>query len=472
MLKKTLIALAVASVATAASAADVTDTASALLSKQGAVNTANVQIGNAASIGDVAGDVLVSLEAEYKADDLLYFDFAGGDVDLAKSVIATDVQLYKDATDAAAGDPATSIGTMVLGLLPSTTKNQLVMRVTSLDYKTPTDPANTTKFGMLVLNGLTFKTTTILSSGKTTLDYRATTSSGVEIDAGKDSVVTIFEAKDQFSASVTKKFNAIIDVNEQRLMFVAPTDTDTKVTDSVTVETKAVAAPTGKVWALPAAATKSDYIVHGDFSFLGKVNDDGTITTTKVTSSADTTPTVYADKIVTSYAGLTANNIVVDISGESATAADKALSPQEFTATTTVSYTDFSTKAGSVVLQDKADAGAWGLNGAIVHVPFMPFRTGYSPIISVSNTSNQAGDIEVLVYHKSDAAWVEPTSYMLTTPAAAEAMTNVTAELQGLGIDGDVAFDVIVNAPSKAIAVSALYYNNGDRAVLETHKRN
>ncbi|WP_108947122.1 hypothetical protein [Shewanella halifaxensis] len=465
MLRKTLIALAVASVATAATAADVTDTASALLSKQGAVNTANVQIGNAA-IGAAAGDVLVSLEAEYKPDDLLYFNFVGGDVDLTKSVITTDVQLYDDAAE------TNQIGTMVLGLLPSSTKNQLVMRVTSLDYNVSNDPLNTTKFGKLVVNGLTFNTTSILSSGKTTLAYRAETASGIEIDAGKNATTVIFEAKDQFAAETVHPMNAIIDVNEQRLKFVSQIDGDSTSTDTVVVETSEVTAPQGKVWALPAAATKSDYVIHGDFSFLGKVNDNGTITTSNVTSSVDAAPKVYADKIVTTYNGLTANVITVDISGETAGVSDKALTPQEFTATTTVSYTDFATKAGSVVLQDKAEAGAWGLNGAIVHVPFMPFRDGYSPIISVSNTSNQDGDIEVLVYHKSDAAWVEPTSYMLNTTAKAEAMTDVTAELKGLGIDGDVAFDVIVNAPSQAIAVNALYFNNGDRAVLETHKRN
>ncbi|WP_394200810.1 hypothetical protein [Shewanella waksmanii] len=463
MLKKTLIALAVASVATTASAADVTDTASALLSKQGAVNTANVQIGNAVSVGDAAGDVLVSLEAEYKPDDLLYFDFVGGDVDLTNSVITTDVQLY-------AADEVTLVGTMVLGLLPSSTKNQLVMRVTSLDYIDPNDAANTTKFGKLIVNGLTFKTTSILSSGKTTLDYRAETSTGIEIDAGKNSATIIFEAKDQFAAAVTHDLDATIDVNEQRLKFVGTGATTYE--DVVTVETTENAAPTGKVWALPATATKSDYVIHGDFSFLGEANDSGIITTSNVTSTADAAPKVYADKIVTTYAGLTANTITIDISGETAGVADKALSPQEFTATTTVSYTDFSTKAGSVILQDKADAGAWGLNGAIVHVPFMPFRDGFSPIVSVSNTSNQDGDIEVLVYAKNDADWVEPQSYMLTTTAIADAMTNITPELQGLGIEGDVAFDVIVNAPKQSIAVSALYFNGGDRAVIETHTRN
>lgn len=465
MLKKTLIALAVASVATAASAADVTDTASALLSKQGAVNTANVQIGNAASVGDAAGDVLVSLEAEYKPDDLLYFDFVGGDVDLTASVITTDVQLF-----AAPADGGALLGTMVLGLLPSSTKNQLVMRVTSLDYINSNDPLNTTKYGKLVVNGLTFKTTSILSSGKTTLDYRAETSTGIEIDAGKDSATIIFEAKDQFAAAVTHDLDATIDVNEQRLKFVGTGVTAYE--DVVTVETTENAAPTGKVWALPATATKSDYVIHGDFSFLGEANDSGIITTSNVTSSADAAPKVYADKIVTTYAGLTANTITIDISGETSGVADKALSPQEFTATTTVAYTDFSSAAGSVILQDKADAGAWGLNGAIIHVPFMPFRDGYSPIVSVSNTSNQDGDIEVLVYAKNDADWVEPTSYMLNTTAIADAMTNITPELQSLGINGDVAFDVIVNAPKQSIAVNALYFNEGDRAVLETHSRN
>jgi hypothetical protein len=148
---------------------------------------------------------------------------------------------------------------------------------------------------------------------------------------------------------------------------------------------------------------------------------------------------------------------------------DTVIPAQSFTAKVTATYKTEAGTDGSQVIYDGA-AGQWELNGALVHVPFMPFRDGYSPIVNVSNTSTQHGDIEVLVYAENNADWVEPMSHMLPVKAKGQSQTNITSALRSLGIEGDVAFDIIVNAPSDAIEVSALYYSNGDRAVMNTVK--
>ncbi|NOH84546.1 hypothetical protein F0249_12045 [Vibrio sp. 03-59-1] len=474
MLKKTLVALAIASVAGSAMAADITTTQYSVLSKQGAQGNDNVTIGqDVTPVTANIEDVIVTLNAEYKIDDLITFDFTGVDIDLAASSLITKVTL--------ANDPDTSLpfGTMTLGLLTSTA-NQLVYRVTSLDY-TQEKPENTTFNGTIELEGLQFEVASLLVSGKGMVTYSAKTSNDFVLDQEVTNATTIFDVKDQFAGDVDHKFDAVIDVNEQRLRFDSLDQTgsahSTSV-DSVELTAEEVAYTYGNniaaQYSLPAEALAQVMTVNGDFSFLGEANETTGLIPTSNVAATFGVPKVYADKIVVEHNALTTNTITVDISGVDAGYADSQLSTQEFTANIDVkydSYLDEKTNQVANVLV-AGDAGEWTLNGAIVHVPFMPFRAGYSPVVTVSNTSSQKGDIEVLVYAKNDAEWAEPVSYMLTTPAKAEAMTNITGELQAQGIDGDVAFDVIVNAPADEIAVSALYYNNGDRAVVETHTRN
>lgn len=474
MLKKSLIALAIASVAGSAFAADITTTQYSVLSKQGAQGNDNVVIGqDVTPVTANISDVIVALDAEYKIDDLITFDFTGVDIDLAASSLLTKVTLaddpqtdsnYVDGADYTSAGDASPYGTMTLGLLTST-KNQLVYRVTSLDY-TKEKPENTTFGGSIELEGLQFEVASLLASGKGVVTYSAKTSNDFVLDQQETNATVLFDVKDQFAGSVEHKFDAVIDVNEQRLRFDSVDQNGLgHLTDKDHVELKAeeVAYTYGNNFAaqysLPATANGQVMTVVGDFSFLGEADETtGIIPTTNVTADYGT-PKVYADRIVVEHGVLTTNSISVDISGSNAGYADTQLSTQEFTANIDVnydSYLDAKTNQIANVLV-KGDAGEWTLNGAIVHVPFMPFRAGYSPVVTVSNTSSQQGDIEVLVYAKNDAEWVEPVSYMLTTPAKAEAMTNITSELQSQGIDGDVAFDVIVNAPADEIAVSALY---------------
>jgi hypothetical protein len=483
MLKKSLVALAIASVAGMASAADITDTEYQILSAQGAVGTENVVVAN---------DVVVKLAAEYKVDDIIKFNFAGVDIDEAASILVTKVLLANDpATGADAKNPDVEdvpFGTMTLGLL-SSDKNSLTYRVTSLDYADE-KPENTTKGGTITLEGLKFEVSSLLTSGSGSVAYSAETSTGIELDKAKTNSTVLFDVKNQFAASVPTKLDAVIDVNEQRLRFEVLSDVPIATDyhqDSVALKAEQIqykdADDANVDFALPATIEGMKATLVGDFSFLGEANaDTGLITTDKVTvddsagAVAEPNPTVkvYADKIVVERvdAALDTVTITIDVAGDEKPGfADKAINTQQFTAEIDVNYETASGKANQVFeAGNKLNAGEWTLNGAVVHVPFMPFRDGYAPIVNVSNTSTQDGDIEVLVYAENNAEWVEPVSYMLPVQAKAQAQTNITGALKSVGIEGDVAFDIIVNAPKDDIEVSALYYNNGDRAVMQTVK--
>lgn len=450
MLKKSLIALAIAAASTSAFAADVTTT-SVVISKQGtSVKNTHAQ------------EVKVKLNAEYKIDDIITLDFTGADLDLTKSIVGAEVKM-KDPADA-----------MVLGIL-DVTANQVVARVTSIDYDSTV--ADTTKEADITFSGLEFKNSTILASSKLSVKYSAKTSTGFTLDSAKGTeeignTATLVTAADEFVGKVDAKLDAVIDVNTQRLNFY---DKDgNEVEDVITLSTSTpVDSDADPIVFTNAAVVKSvTYTVKGNFAFLGDVDATTNVVDTEAVKATVGTVTVYADHIEVATTDLGSTEITINVSGTDAEKADSAIATQEFTATAVIGYEDTFTPAAKGTFNALTDAvaGEWTLNGALVHVPFMPFRDGYAPIVNVSNTSTQDGDIEVVVY-AADKAWVAPKSYMLSVPAKAQAQTNITKALSDAGIKGDVAFDIIVNAPKDDIEVSALYFNAGDRAVMNTTKK-
>lgn len=445
MFKKTLVALAIASVAGSVSAADI----------QTNTDTRNVSLeGNALHTEIISQDINVILDAEYSVGDIVTFTFTGAEVDTSTAPNNISVGV----------DTGNSYYGLTLGRL-SVTENEIVFRVTELSQDGITGTP-TTIGQEIPLVGLKFKSNTF--SGKTLVNYKAETSTGQELDGSSKNTTTLFDGKDQFTAEVTDLFDAVIDVNEQRLQF-----TTGDVTDSATAEL--TDNNTGWSNALNVATiNETTYTFYGNFAFLDTDADtDGVQPKAGAVAAvpAADTMTVNADSIVLEYNTPVLNpTLSLDLEGETPDFADSAISTQDFTATIAAKYTANSQTATADIATG-IDAGEWTLNGAVVHVPFMPFREGYSPIVNVSNTSGQNGDIEVVVYAQNDAEWVEPVSYMLPVAAKAESQTNITSALQAAGIEGDVAFDIIVNAPRADIEVNALFYRDGDRAVINTVKQ-
>jgi hypothetical protein len=465
MLKKTLVALAIASVAGSVSAADLaadpsfpaTQVAPQAVSAEGTALVTTI---------DSTKVLYVKLGAEYTLNDTITLDFTGMDID--KATFPTTIVADKDS----------AFATVTFGVSGTPTKNQVQYRVTKVEQATAGGTADSTVgqyFSMPfeddnanpTAGKVSIKSENFASSG--VVSFKAVTNTGAALDTGT-LPLTLLEGKTQFSADVATPFDAIIDVEEQRLKFTVG------VTDAATITV--TDADSGDAWSNSVDADATTFEVMADFDFLA-VDSEGEIDQSSqpmiAWSGTPDSVTYAADKITATYnAGTTTTTLTIDLEDSASGFAASAISTQDFEATVVQKYsldTD-SAKKGSVTLLNGADAGNWELNGAVVHVPFMPFRAGYSPIVNVSNTSNQDGDIEVLVYAETDASWVEPMSYQLSTVVAkAESQTNITSALQALDIEGDVAFDIIVNAPKKDIEVNALFYRDGDRAVINTVKK-
>ena len=468
MLKKSLIALAIAAASSSVMAADITGTA---------VQTVSAE-GNAVHTVLASADVSVVLAAEYTVGDVVTFTFDGAELD----VDTVPNSIVVAATDNSSANPAVAKDYygMTLGQL-SKSKNHVTYRVTELTTVAASTRPHTTINQVIKLGDagavptaapLKFNAKTLAS--KATVTYSAVTGNNQALDTGTKNVTDLFAVKSQFKANVDdagKAFNAVINVNEQRVQFVAvgsnPADVvdvlDLKLTDS------------NSAWLNAATVNTVSYTVYGNFAFLDSDPETEGVQTLDDVVTFVPTPTkvtVNADSIVAEYAtAQLTSKLTLDLAGSaSSDPVSKVVIPtQDFTATVSAKYTA-NTIATTKDINTKFNAGEWTLNGALVHVPFMPFRDGYAPIVNVSNTSTQDGDIEVVVY-AADNAWVAPKSYMLSVPAKAQAQTNITAALRNAGIQGDVAFDIIVNAPKDDIEVSALYFNAGDRAVMNTTKK-
>ncbi|MDG1750965.1 MAG: hypothetical protein P8I03_04800, partial [Thalassotalea sp.] len=135
-----------------------------------------------------------------------------------------------------------------------------------------------------------------------------------------------------------------------------------------------------------------------------------------------------------------------------------------------ISYTDPQGGTADLVANTlpTASAGAWTLNGAKAHVPFLPFGKAYSQSVTISNTSTQSGGVDLVIYVGNDTVEVEGVATV-----AAEGVTDISAAVRAAvaaaGLtSANIALDIIINAPSANIETTAVYYAKADGDRLRT----
>lgn len=279
----------------------------------------------------------------------------------------------------------------------------------------------------------------------------------------------------QHSAEVAPKFSGVINVEEGRQQFVT-TPTADELIVKLNVDAGAV---TNSV-----AVAKDDTITYKltgeDFSYLmdfdtspkdGELKSNELLTAfgvksatkgdaSNIEASIDGNTVTFIETVDT---GGLANGDELTITANNKGVAGKGsiLTTQKFKLDV-----DYATVAAPKALSvlAKADAGEWTLNGAVIPVSFVPFSADYSIIATVSNTSATKADIEVVVYAENGGV----TSHKLATKAAAKGLTNITAELNKLGIKGNVAMDIVVAAPENSVEASVIYYHKASQDRIKT----
>lgn len=138
--------------------------------------------------------------------------------------------------------------------------------------------------------------------------------------------------------------------------------------------------------------------------------------------------------------------------------------PQGFTATAQYNYTGII--AGTFSETDgPVGAGAWSLNGFSAFIPYMPYATGISQIIYLTNKSAQTGAVTINGYNTAGVA-----CNFSAGSVAGNRVTQLSGPIKagfeacyGAGFDGRISFNITANIPGALAEVVSAYNVNGDR---------
>ena len=442
MFKKTLLALAVASIATgAASAATMAPAAVDLYTTEGAT-----------SIGVFTSQAtVVTLAAEYAVTDKITFTF-NADIDAGFTPAASISVTMPDAGD-----------DMTLGFL-SSTANSLTYRVNSL-VKDGLNLPELSTGGTLTLPAVDFDGSTVSRTNGVTINYSAL--AGLDpIDTGTlEADLITFQTQFSLTApGVGDNLNGIIDVENDRIQFTLADATVQQ--DTLTTTTAEDVA--GIVAASGATITDVTHVLYGSFAHLDTDTTATGIQTADVAAAGSATLLVEADKITATWAAVGAHTIVID----NATL-DATLTAQTFTLDTTINYDDSGVDGDNTTNGDDVTAaaalgaaeaaGAWTLNGSQVSIPYMPYGTSISQIVYMMNEGAQTGASTLDGVTEDGTAFscslgnIAPGTTKLTGPIK----TCVEAEV-GAGVSQKVALVITTNVPATDVEVYSAYNVNSD----------
>jgi len=400
--------------------------------------------------------VRVALERDYVQNDTAQLTLSGGTFPTSGTLTSAQC--------------TSSVGTVTMGALSYSAN--------TANYRATGSPAPVAgqicSFTVNVLSNS-------MSSGNVQIGYAAqTASSNVAFDSG--AAITVGQVFNQFSSAVAQAFNGVVNTNVARLHFAA--DDGALFASGNEDHLSITITDRGATLTNAAALTTLSATIIGNFSFL---DDDGTAgcTNSDITSNRGQA-TVSGGGSLSIDAGCTtltwtetsglASGVRTIALGKtnaaSATAAtnEKAIfAPQTFTS----GGITFTYSAGSLGQSrtDGAAPGAHTLNGFSVSVPFMPYGTGRSRVVYITNNSSQTGAVS---FTARNEAGTECTAANFTAvDARANAVTQLSSQLDagiaacyGATFSGKVSFTVTANVPSATAELFTAYNNNGDIGVV------
>lgn len=438
MFKKTLVALALSGLSTAALAADVTG-ANDQVSVEGALN---------------AGELVVDPTVTPAKTDITAPAFKQGSEYIVNDVVAITVSGAKFDTTV---DPvlSTSGTNATFAFVDYQGDNVARFRVST---------ANSAKGDTLTLTKFTIDTEGATAKTKVSFSSKAISvnPSIGEYDKSKaTSTAPAFTYVSQLTAELTK-FNGIITTSKGRQEF-----TD-GLKDVLTVDL------TNNSGAkVPLTFTKLTHVLKGsDFSFAMDfdADKDGKLSAAElgnaltIASTAGATADTFAAKLNDNMTELTitqtidSNTAEVDSFSVTANVKGQAakgsvLTKQSFT----IESTAVTASTGTASIP-AASAGAWTLDGSSDDIELMPFGTEYAQSITVANRGTVEGAITVTLKAEGKTYTKE-----LTQMAAANSVTNISLEVAAFakesGITGNAHVNVVVNAPKDNIGVKGVYYH-------------
>ena len=322
-----------------------------------------------------------------------------------------------------------------------------------------------------------------LTAADATVSFAAATGAGTAMDALSTSK-TIATASPEFSYAVSKKFNAVIDVETDRKSYSSQFDTtnteddlDLTITliagtdgNKATTSTAGVADITNAVTLDATTANSAVTTVVGDFAFLDSSSAAGVTAAAAAFTEANANSTAIATTGA-SYA-ITDTTISAAVITSTVKNTEAAVLPvQSFTASTVVTFTTEGVSNTRTI--NHGNVGSWTLNGASVTAYGVPMGPAVSRFLWISNkgTASAAFTYTATMNGTSYGPYSVGTVPGKTSMSVAGAIDN-DLSARGIYVAPSSRATIELASPVKAndITVSASYKHIGDsdRLGLET----
>jgi hypothetical protein len=444
-------------------------------------------------------DILVTLNADYTLSDNITLLIAGATVGGATSTLlnsnagtfavpANGIHCY---TAGGADNP------LIVSLIV-VTGNSIALRVTQ---KT----ATSTVGDLCLIRGIQVTSPSIAVLTTVTATWAAATATtNIAFDASTPSPTTLASTISQFTsnwgATPTVGLSGIVDVTSGRKWFfgsatgnvaagpAAATNTDVTTattSDLATGPSASGLATAGNFFAVGspiATLTNTTFTLNGTFTELTGVGGCTTATSASgltVTLAGGGTQVVtipltcaaITDVVTPTAAGQSPVVTFTFSGGEG----QVIPAPQVFTASMKFAYTG-TIAAGGTGSGSRTDAasnpGAWTLNGFSAFVSYMPFGTGISQILYLTNKSSQTGAITIVGYNDQGAVLTSFAAGSIgpgKVIALTTSLVNAVTAAYGATFTGKVSFNVIANIPAGQAELYSAYNVSGNRvSVLNT----
>lgn len=437
MFKKTLLALALTSVAGVANAGDLTVVGGAKnISIEGNATATAASKLQAADFGAVTLDV----GSDYIVNDLVVVTVAGAKFDKTVTPKAT-----------------ASAGTATFSFVDFSSDNTVRFRVSSNNHLEAND---------ILIDSFQLLSGTPSNKQKVQLSSNAISVNPLigNYDAAKAVDLGVFV--NQVVYTITK-LDGVVATGKGRAQFSS--GLNDVLTLAVTNDTAAVDALT---------LTKEEHVIKGNFSYLADYDlaanggdADGVVEAAELANALTTTgfsaPALSVDAGLTTLtikdATLPAASSTVQFNVIGQTNGGSVITaPQSFTIDSSVA------DASTTIPLATASAGTWTLDGSTDDIELMPFGAEYAQSITVANRGTVEGAITVTL--KADG---KTYSKELSQVAAANSVTNISLAVAAFaaesGITGNAHVNVVVNAPAGNIGVKGVYYHKASADRVLTH---
>ena len=417
-----------------------------------------------------AGDLAVTLGAEYAVGDVVTWTVSGSAVDsgFPNSVVVDCVpETALNANDGTAG--------VTFGLL-SSDADGATYRVTELDSATCAGATSTVgvtaEFATAAGDGaLQLDAQSVEAAGTFIANYAAETSTSLPLDTagGASRSVDLVITGSQFGPDVTGPFDATVDVNQQRLGFEGCDQADPDCEDVLdwTVDAGVVPdeADDDQIAGTPGDETAQAVTISADFGWVVDEDPDTDGVQAPVgTFASSCTITGLTATEATADCTNGANDLTIDVfSNEDSNGDRQVLPATTFTSDHVFAYTGIG-NVDSTLTVSTVSLGAWDLNGFQAQVAYMPFQTGIGQVIYIANRSTQTGAITIDWIDQNgnsgsfDIGNVNAGSTRAIGPAIQAGLP--AAQQEG----GRLALVITANVPACQAQLNAQYNVSGDRA--------